>query len=154
MAKTTIETLIASINTIRESERISKAELSKFSRAAIAFVIETKDVRPVNMLLGVDETGKAILSPANRRIANRFFKEFTPFSVEGEVDSQIIFGKMKGKQFDKYADKVAVFLSDPEADIWSWQKDNVQMEPKPVDYVSKLTKATEKALKEDRKSVV
>ena len=46
MAKTTIETLIASINTIRESERISKAELSKFSREAIAFVIETKDVRP------------------------------------------------------------------------------------------------------------
>ena len=51
MAKTTIETLIASINTIRESERISKAELSKFSRAAIAFVIETKDVSDIQYLL-------------------------------------------------------------------------------------------------------
>lgn len=154
MAKTTIETLIASINTIRESERISKAELSKFSREAIAFVIETKDVRPVNMLLGVDETGKAVLSPANRRIANRFFKEFTPFSIEGDVDSQIIFGKLKAKQFDKYADKVSAFLAVPDADIWSWQKDNVQMEPKPVDYVSKLTKATEKALKDGHVSAL
>lgn len=154
MAKYTIESLIASINIIRESERISKAELSKFSREAIAFVIETKDVRPVNMLLGVDETGKAVLSPANRRIANRFMKEFIPFSVEGDVDTQIIFGKLKAKQFDKYADKVNAFLEDKNNDIWSWQKDNIQMEPKPVDYVSKLTKATEKALKDGNVSAV
>lgn len=148
MSKYTIESLIARINTIRESERVSKAELSIFSREALSFVIETKDVRVVNMLLGVDDNSKAILSPANRRVANRFFKDFIPFTSEGDVDGQLTFIKLKPKAFDKYVAKVQAFLATPDNDIWTWQKDNIQMEPKPVDYVSKLTKATEKALKE------
>lgn len=154
MAKTTFETLIASINTIRESERISKAELSKFSREVIAFVIETKDVRPVNMLLGVDETGKSVLSPANRRIANRFFKEFTPFNMEGDLDEQIVFTKLKAKSFDKVADKVEMFLSVPDNNIWVWQKDNVTLDKSKVNYALKLTNATKKALKDGHVSAI
>lgn len=154
MSKYTIESLIARINTIRESEKISKAELSLFSRESLAFVIETKDVRVVNMLLGSDDNSKSVLSPANKRIANRFFKAFLPFQSEGEVDASVVFTKLKQKSFDKYVTKVQAFLATPDNDIWTWQKENVQMEAKPVDYVSKLTKATEKALKEGHLSAV
>ena len=38
------------------------------------------------------------------------------------------------------------WLADGKNDIWAWQQDNVQMEKKPADYASKLTKLVEKAL--------
>lgn len=39
--------------------------------------------------------------------------------------------------------------ADDKNDIWAWQSDNVQMEKKPADYASKLTKLVEKALSDD-----
>ena len=146
MSQVTFESLVARISEIRDCERITKSQLSSFSREALAFVMDSKDVRIVNMILGVDDNNKSILTPANRRIANRYFAAMLPFQHEGDMDGQIVFTKMKARVTDKYAIKISAFLAVPSNDIWTWQKENIQMEPKEIDYTGKLTTATKKAL--------
>lgn len=146
MSKITIESLVARISELRRSESITKTELAAFSREALQFVMSTRDVRIVNQLLGNDEQDKPILSPANRRIANRFFIEFLPFKHAGDIDGLTVFTEIKPKSVDKYAVKVNDFLTDVDNNIWTWQREAVQMEPKEVDYKGQLTKATKRAI--------
>lgn len=146
MSKVTIESLVARISELRRSESITKAELGAFSREALEFVMSTRDVRIINQLLGNDEQDKPILSPANRRVANRFFVEFLPFKHAGDMDGLIVFTEIKPKSVDKYSVKVNDFLVNPDNNIWTWQRDAVQMEAKEVDYAGQLTKATKRAI--------
>lgn len=146
--------LMKRITRIHKAEKVSKAELSAFSREALQFVVESRDVRPINSLLGLDKEDKAVLSPANRRIANRFFSDFVPFKTAGDVDGMLVFTEIKAKAFDKAAEKIAAFLADEENDIWTWQRDNINMEEKPVDYVGRITKATKAAIEKGHISPV
>lgn len=146
MSKVTFETLQVRINAIAQSERITKAELSAVSREALLLLVESEDIRPINAVLGVTTDGKSVLSPANKRVANRFFKAFVAFSIDGDVDTQLQFTKKKPKQWEKSVDQIMGFLADESNDIWSWQRENLQMEPKPVNYAKRLTDTTKKAL--------
>lgn len=146
IAKVTIESLFARISEIRAAEAISKKEIAAFSRECLSYLLESRDVRPINALLGNDEQDKSILSPANRRMANRFFVEFVPFKMVGELDALVMFTEIKPKSFDKGAVKINDFLADADNNIWTWQRDNVTLETKPVDYAERLTKATKAAI--------
>lgn len=152
--KVTIESLIARIAEIRTAEAISKKELAAFSRECLQYLVESRDVRPINMLLGNDEQDKSILSPANRRMANRFFVEFVPFKMVGELDNLVMFTEIKPKSFDKGAVKINDFLADADNNLWTWQRDNVTLETKPVDYADKLTRATKAAIEKGHISPV
>ncbi len=143
--KITFETLLARITAIRASEAITKAELSKFSREALVLLLENKDVRAINALLGVAEDGKAVLSPMNRKTAGLFFKHFVAFSVAQE-DTLVQFGKLKAKQWDAKEKEITEWLSDEKNDIWKWASDNIQVEAKPVAYAERVTKTIKEAL--------
>lgn len=72
------------------------------------------------------------LSPANRRIAFEFFKTFCPFSVIGRDDGLQEFGAVKRNKIDAKKAAVIEFLNSATNDIWSWQRDNVRVERKPL----------------------
>lgn len=148
--KVTIESLVARIAEIRAAEAISKKEIADFSRECLQYLAESRDVRPINLLLGNDEQGKSNLSPANRRMANRFFEEFVPFKRAGDLDGIIVFTEIKPKSFDKGVIKINDFLADADNNLWTWQRDNVKLESKDVDYSARLTKATKSAIEKGK----
>lgn len=145
MSKVTIETLLARVASIRASENITKAELSAFSREALSLLLENKDIRAINALLGVAEDGKAILTPVNRKVAGLFFKHFVAFQCVQE-DALVQFGKMKIKQWDKKQAEIEEWLDNKANDIWSWAASNVELEKKAPEYAGKIQKQIEKAL--------
>lgn len=145
MAKITVESLLARVATIRASETITKSELSAFSREALSLLLENKDVRAINALLGVSEDGKAVLSPVNRKVAGMFFSHFVAFS-KVEDESLIQFVKIKAKAWDKHATMITEWLDNPRNDIWTWAATNVEVEKKAPEYAGKITKQIQKAL--------
>lgn len=146
------ESLAVRINTIAKAERITKSELSLLSREMLAFVIDTKDVRPFNELLGKGEDGKYNLTALNRKMCSFFLREFTPFSDNGaniDKGEQLTFVKLKAKAWDKYVAKIEDFLSVETNDVWTWAQENIKLEQKPVNYMAKLEKDVEKALNDE-----
>lgn len=149
MSQVTFETLSARLNAIKASERITKEELSALSRESLTFLLETGDVRIINMLLGQDENGKFILTPINRKTANLFFKEFVGFTVQDGDSSVVEFVKKKVRVWEKYVEKVNTFLSVPHNDIWTWAAENVEIEKKAPIYADKINTLVAKALKDE-----
>lgn len=144
--QTNIKTLFSVISKLAKSEGTSKQLLGALSRDILALHSgdsdQRHDVRVVNKLL-------SILSPVNKRAARLFFCEFLPYTFDKEVDT---FGKLQKKEAIRDAKQAAMveFLADPANDIWSWQKDNVKMEAKPVDYKAKLSKLAENAMNPEK----
>lgn len=144
-----IKQLTLLINQLSKAEKITKTNLSVLSRELLAHSIEHKDASLVNKMLGGD-----VLSPANLRIARLYFAEFMPFAqvlvdrIEGgkAVKQLAGFKNFSERRSASMMEKVEEWLADDKNDIWAWQSDNVQMEKKPADYASKLTKLVEKAL--------
>lgn len=145
MSKPTFESLMTRVAAIRASETITKKEMSALSREALALMVETEDVRPINALLGYAEDGKFVLTVANRKSANLFFKEFVPFTAAGD-ETVTQFGKKKAKIWDKAVKAIEEFLAVESNDIWTWINANVDIEAKPVVYSDKLTKLIGDAL--------
>lgn len=143
--KITFESLMARVSALRASERVTKQELSALSREALALMLESEDIRPINAVLGVAEDGKAILSPMNRKTAGLFFAHFCAFT-KTEEGGLLQFGKKKAKIWDKKAAEIESWLADDSNDIWSWAEANIEMEKKAPEYAGKITKAIQKAL--------
>ena len=137
------------INQLSKAEKITKTNLSVLSRELLAHSIEHKDASLVNKVMSGD-----VLSPANLRIARLYFAEFMPFAqvlvdrIEGgkAIKQLAGFKNFSVRRSATMMEKVEAWLADGKNDIWAWQQDNVQMEKKPADYASKLTKLVEKAL--------
>lgn len=148
----TIELIDKKIGQLKKSETITKQLLSELSREILVFVIENKDVRPVNHLLG-DKDGYA-LSPVNWRFACKYFLHFLPFSSNydevkdcinnGGNRSPLRFKKISPRSFDAKAEQIAIWLADDKNDIWEWSN-SINLEEKPVDWFKRLTGAVEKA---------
>lgn len=132
-------TIIARIEAIANSEKITKVELSALSREMLEYlsVEDSNDIGMLNRLLNV-------LTPMNRKTAVLFFSAFVHF----KVDDDGTFGKkLKAqKQIDSKKQKVVDFLADADNDIWTWAAQNVRVEKKPVDFAKKITGDVSKAL--------
>lgn len=147
-----IKQLTLLINQLSKAEKITKTNLSVLSRELLAHSIEHKDASLVNKVMSGD-----VLSPANLRIARLYFAELMPFAqvlvdrIEGgkAVKQLAGFKNFSERRSATMMEKVEAWLADDKNDIWVWQQDNVQMEKKPADYASKLTKLVEKALSDD-----
>ncbi|AJT60705.1 hypothetical protein [Citrobacter phage CVT22] len=138
---------------ITKAENIVHAELAAFSREVLAYVLRTKDITPVSMLIGTDDkTGKPRLTRNNQVVAMHFFSEFLPFTTEGKAsDGTLTFGKVKGERtLEKCTKAINDFLYNPESNIWTWAKENVQTEKKPVDYAAKIGNAITAAMDEKK----
>lgn len=151
-AKETLKGLNTRILKIAKAENIVHVELAAFSREVLEYVLRTKDVTPVNRIIGVDKDKKAYLTRNNRVVAMHFFAEFIPFSTEGKAsEATLTFGKIKGERsLEKCTKAINDFLHNPEANIWTWAKENVTTEKKPVDYAAKVGNAITNALDETK----
>lgn len=146
-----IDQLDKKIISLKASENISRKLLSELSREILVFVMEHRDVRPVNHLLG-DVEGYS-LSPVNWRFACKYFLHFLPFTSNydevkecinnGGVRSPLRFKKIS-RTFEAKAELIAIWLADENNDIWKWS-DSISLEDKPVDWFKRLTGAVEKA---------
>lgn len=138
---------------ITKAENIVHNELAAFSREVLAYVLRTKDITPVAMLIGVDDkTNKPRLTRNNQVVAMHFFSHFLPFTSEGAArEGNLRFGKLKGERSqEKCTQLINDFLYNPEANIWTWAKENVQTEVKPVDYAKRIGNAIEQAMDETK----
>lgn len=143
------ENLVKKIQKLAKAETVSKALLGELSRELLADVIESKDVRAINMLLG-DNKGKGfILSPVNWRFACKYFLHFLPFTSnydevkdcinKGGSRSALLFKKLSPKKWEAKLEEIQAWLADENNDIWVWSN-SVQIEDKPVDYAGRITK--------------
>lgn len=152
-ANITAKALNVRILAITKAENVVREQLAAFSREVLAYVLRTKDITPVSMLIGVDEkTNKPRLTRNNQVVAMHFFSEFLPFTTEGNAsDATLTFGKLKGERtIEKCTKAINDFLYNPESNIWTWAKENVQTEKKPVDYAAKIGNAITAAMDEKK----
>ena len=139
--------ILGRIEAIANAEKITKSELGHVSRELLLYVPESNDIDVVNKLL-------LVLTPMNKSTAILFFKHFLPWTAEetGEGDFSRFSGKMKKeKQVDRKLAAIKEFLSVEENNIWTWAGQNVNVEYKPKDFASQVTKAVQTALKGEKK---
>lgn len=80
------------------------------------------------------------LSPANRRVAVLFFKEWTGFIYSDEAK---VFTKKSKKHYDEVQTRTLDKLnSDPIFNMWSWQDARVNMETVPTPFTIERVKET------------
>lgn len=146
--KDVLANLFKRINVIAHAENVVYKELGLFSREVLQYVLTSKDITPVNKLIGKDENGKPYLTRNNRVVAMHFFSAMLPFTTEGKAsDASLRFVSIKGQRSqDKAITVINDFLHDPQATIWTWAKVNVTTEKKPIDYATKVGNAITDAL--------
>lgn len=128
---------------IAESEKVTKVKLAQLSRELMVYVMESHDISAANRLIDV-------LTPVNKRAAIVFLSHFLPWTPELDDDKNFVrFGKMmKGqKAVDKRRKLILDFIAEKDNTIWTWAKDNVQVEAKPTDFFKSVSKSVERALK-------
>lgn len=132
------EQLKARIETLASNEKITKELLASLSRDLLQFMVDTGDIRPINLLL---EDGK--LSPQNRKVAILYFQKFCPFkNLQTEKGEFQAFGEIKkAKKEEKFA-SVREFLADPHNNIWTWANRHVEVKPREfkLDRVTSIVK--------------
>lgn len=160
MAKS-IEQIQNAIIELTAAERITKRLLGELSRDVLEYVVDNEDVRPINMLLGIGEDGKFVLTAANWRIACLYFHHFVPFTSnykdvadlginKGRRSPQntLVFAKKSKKKWDKGIKAIIDWLANEDNNIWGWQADNIETK-KAKDFAGDITKVVAKALQGD-----
>lgn len=151
--KTHIYALIAEI---LNAETITKAKLALLSRDILGYVMDPKgqDIAAVNRLTEV-------LTPMNKATWILFAKSMLPWNEEtDEGGKHVRFGKKNGsaKRVAIAQTRINDLLADPDANIWTWAKENVELvqsattSSKKKDLAAAITKAVQKALKGDEKT--
>lgn len=133
-----LNTINTRIETLKNAERITKAELSALSRELLDYVLIDKsfDIDAVNRTI-------AVLTPMNKKTACLYFVAMLPFAFDEDTCS---FGKMNKKKAGAMTEAVIEWLDNEANDIWSWAADNVKVEAKEVDWSKKISKDVEKAI--------
>ena len=132
-----LNTINARIETLKNAERVTKAELGSLSRELLEYVMLDKsyDIDAVNRTI-------AVLTPMNKKTAVLFFNAFLPFQFDEETNT---FGKMQKKHVAKKVEAITTWLEDEGNSIWTWAADNVKVEAKEVDWAKKISKDITKA---------
>lgn len=135
------EQLKARIETLAASEKVTKELLAALSRDLLQFMLDTGDIRPINLLL---EDGK--LSPQNRKVAILYFQKFCPFkNLQTEKGEFQAFGEIKkAKKEEKFA-SVREFLADPHNNIWTWANRHVEVKAREFK-LDRVTNTIKKAI--------
>jgi len=126
-----------------KAERVTKAALSELSRTLLAHAIQNQTAVLVNRLIS-----GAVLTAPNTKLARMYFENFMPFAQDDSHN----FTKFSSKKFNGKKEcsmlSVEAWLDNPDNDLWSWVKDNVNLEKK-TQYDVKITNLVKKALTDD-----
>lgn len=147
------ENIVSKIDQLAKAEKVTKKVLGELSREILLYVIEKRDVRPVNDLLG-NRKGEFILTPVNWRIACKYFLHFLPFTSnydeikdcinKGGARIALTFKKISPRKVEALTDEVYAWLADENNDIWVWSN-SIAFEDKPVNYAGRITNNVKQA---------
>ncbi len=119
-----VASFVQTLETLTQSEKITKATLQTLSRDVLYALHcdgDTKgDIGYINRTI-------AVLTPVNKKAFILFCKEFTGFIMNNEGNA---FLKKSKKHYDDVSAKALVFLDDPMNNLWSWADRNIEMEKK------------------------
>jgi len=115
------EAFAASIDSLLQSEQVTKRELKALSRTVLEATHETGDIAFVNRLIGV-------LTPVNRKVCIVYFKHFTGFSFDDKLG---LFTKKSKKRYAKAFAEYVQFIAEPGNNVWTWAERNIEIEQKP-----------------------
>lgn len=145
--------LVVSIAKLKAAEKITKQVMSELSRDILAYVMEERDVRPVNLLLSKAD-GQWALSPVNWRFACKYFHHFLPFTSNydevkdcinnGGERTALFFKKLSPKKLVGKAEEIAIWLADENNDIWKWSN-SVAIDPPATNWLNRITDTVTKA---------
>lgn len=96
------------------------------------------DVQFINRFLSA-------LSPVNRRAAKVFFQSLGGLHYDDKVN---LFTKVSKKRAIPAREAAQKFLSDPNASLWTWQRDNIAVEKAPRPVAEKVASYIKGALKD------
>lgn len=135
----------AVLETLAQSEKITKATLQTLSRDLLALLHTENpkqgDIGYINRVINV-------LTPVNRKVFIAFGREFTGFIMNKDGTA---FLKKAKKHYDDAAIKALVWLDDPMNNIWSWADRNIDIVPKEFT-IEAVKKTTENMLKKAEKA--
>lgn len=150
------ELLMTKIGELAAAERVTKAHLSTLSRDLLNYMLDSEDVRPINALLGKDDSGSFVLTPINWRIAVQYFHHFLAFTsnydevkeyaIKGKGKrTPLVFNKKAKKRWDASVKAITEWLDDPANDLWVWSN-NANMDASPKDWRLELQKVVLNAI--------
>lgn len=128
----------SSIESLAQSEHVTKRELMHLSRSVLEATHETGDIQFVNKLV-------AILTPVNKKVAIVFFRHFTGFSFD---DKLMMFTKKSKKRYNESFAEYVLFMENPHNNIWTWAERNIEIEKKDFE----LNKVTEYVIQSMKKA--
>lgn len=123
---------------LKRAETMTKDVLRTLSRDVLEAWHATGDVAFANKTL-------AVLTPVNRKVAVKFFTEFSGFSYD---DVAGIFTKKSKKRYDAAFAAAVEFLADPHQNIWTWADRNIEIQQKEFT-VDKVEDVIKRAIKKN-----
>lgn len=129
------------IETLTESEKVTKAVFRDLSRSSLEALFVTEDIAYVNRVIHA-------LTPVNKKVAIEYYKALTGFSFSQEHGA---FGKKDKKRFEAKKKEALEFLADPHNNIWTWAEVNIDLQPKQFD-INQIGKYFTSALKRAEKN--
>lgn len=127
------------ITRLQRAEHITKDTVKAMSRDLLSLIHTEKDNSKFGDIGFINRFLNA-LSPANRRVAVLFFKEFTGFIYN---DDGKAFVKKSKKHYDEVQARTLDKLNtDPVFNMWSWQDARINMEVVPTPYTLERVQET------------
>jgi hypothetical protein len=124
------------IETLKNSERITKDTLRIYANLAIDATHQTGQCAYLNKL-------SAVLTPMNKKVWMLFAKHFAGFHYNTD---ELLFDKKSKKRYAQASKDWTAFREDPNNNLWTWADRHVQIEQKPYN-IEKLGKALSSAWK-------
>lgn len=130
-----------SLDTLKQSEAITRRELRDLSRSVLEALHMTEDSSFINRLI-------VVLTPVNRKVAIEYFKHFSGFHYDDKLSS---FTKKNKKVYAEKAQASFEFLAEPSNNIWTWAERNIEVTAKEFT-LDTVTKYVESTLKKAEKN--
>jgi hypothetical protein len=131
------------VTLVIRADKLSRQVMATLSRDLMPYVYATNDIGELNRLI-------AGLTPANQKLAVKYFNEFVGWSFD--KDSMAFGKKSKAKAHKRKYAAMLEFLADKDNNIWSYKKDNAAPS-KPKDYCDKFAALASKALADEKEGV-
>lgn len=127
------------VTRLKRAEAMTK-ELVKAMSRGLLWTLHIEQDNPKHGDIGFINRFLGALSPANRRVAVLFFKEWTGFIYQDDAKA---FTKKSKKHYDDVQKRTLDKLStDPIFNMWSWQDARLNMEVVPTPYTIEKVKET------------